>query len=116
MRDPDAVMAHESEQQKLVEGIITNLHQETLDDQAYQDTFRRLAGDILLHLGSERPIRIATQSRPILETIVFPPIKAFTSSPIESRYLLLQVMKKVLNSVSSRISSDYLSMELGRTR
>lgn len=115
MRDPDALMEHEAKQQRIVEGIISALHEETSGNDNYVKVFRQLASDILIHLGISKQYRVATHSEELLTKIVFPPINSFTAGQedsVEWHQLLLKVLDKVLDSIRARVTSDYHRREI----
>lgn len=113
MRDPDAVMAYEARQQRVVDGIVSELHELTRDDDDYVTAFRKIACEILELLAAERlEDGVEYNAR---NSCILPPIFKLTEgqdNEVERKFLLLMVLDRILNSIRSRVTHDYLRREL----
>jgi|SRR3990167_8004727 len=110
MRNIDAVMRHEGDQQRLVEDILSSLHRATGENEDYVETFQGLAVDILDKLGTPQIYIDGHERSPFLADVILPPIVEFTKdeeSHIERRCLLGMVLQKLVDSVRARLQSGY---------
>jgi hypothetical protein len=110
MPDYDALMAYEGEQQRVVETIMDALGDRTHGDSTYAEKYRQLCRDILLYLPAGKPIPMATESRQLLEEVVFPPLAAFLKNKQnvgEWNLLLMQVFDKLIVSVRIKANRPY---------
>ena len=121
MRDWEIIQAYEHQQQLLVEGIVTSLHQETHDDENYLHVFGKLARRMLYNLTMgvdpskdqrfidlyEQKIRI-----PIGRFVDPQPSKSDRHKLVERLYLESRVLEKVLGSIQSSITGAYHRHEL----
>jgi len=117
-RDPDAVAAHERNQQELIEKIFEGLERLTKEGSPERiSTFHNVARFIFEKFGDsdadDRPKNFVYW---VYNDQVLRPIEAFTEKPYERECLLGRVLQKLVGLIVKQLEHSYSDYELGVAR
>ncbi len=112
MRDPDDALAHEHRQQLVVERVIDSLHGATRDLD-HIPVFYGIAHGLLDVIASDK-LPLKSDNKLVIE-LILPPVLDFVTGQkdqVEANLLFMYILKKVIDSLSSRVQGAYLRREI----
>ncbi|HEX5774676.1 MAG TPA: hypothetical protein VFY28_01800 [Candidatus Paceibacterota bacterium] len=103
MRDIEALQEHEASQQRLIEGIVSNLDELTRDDETYITSFKSM---VEVMLRGDASLSTDMAAKHVVE-VIKAPIDEFTEDPEERAYLESKVMRKLFDRVADYREKPY---------
>lgn len=112
--DPEEASFHGGEQHRLLEYIFSSLNRKVDDEAELLPVFGNVATHLIAEL-SENPEdpRVRNPQERLSEEVVVKPIEMFTGGEAEFKYLLGEVLKRVVESFCFRVSHPYRVLQTG---